>query len=364
MELNIDVYNLLILFGTLQALIFGFLLVAKSNFREATKYLGICVLFLAFYLVWVLKASFGIQAYFPQMRFLPLLFLWGIGPAFYAYLRFYFRKPIPTRSLKRHFVPLLVEQLFFNSITALFYINNWDPNNFNGFEALLALNVFEIEHYIGLLSIAIYLILSMLLYRKEIKTGENKRIGYILICFTLLWFIWMPYTIVDAMIFDFNFPVSEFYPFYILLTALTYAIGFIGFQLSKQITSGRKPEKTSEMKKLAEIFTSKMEKEKYYLDPNLSLQSFSERLDIHPNKSSAVINVMMDYSFRDFVNSYRIEEFKTLASTVDAKSKTILGMALDAGFNSKASFNRAFKKFCHSSPAEYLEKRQISGFKT
>ncbi|WP_299365861.1 AraC family transcriptional regulator [Winogradskyella sp.] len=235
-------------------------------------------------------------------------------------------------------------------------MNKWDPNNFNSFEAFWAINVFEIEHYVGLLSIAIYLGLSMDLYRKQMKKGVNKRIAYILTCFAFLWLIWVPYTIVDAIYYNFDFPVSEFYFFYILLTALTYAIGFIGFRLSKQITTKRKVEKTSEMQELVKVFTIKMEEEKYYLDSNLSLKSFSEKLGIHPNKTSMVINNLMGYSFRDFVNSYRIEEFKSLANTDNVKSKTILGMALDAGFNSKASFNRAFNKFCKISPAEYLQK--------
>ncbi len=356
MELKDNLYNFLILFGTLQAFIFGFLLILKSTYKDATKYLGLCVLFLALYLVWVLKASLGIQAHYPYMRFIPLFFLWGIGPAFYVYLRFFFRKPIPLKKLKLHFLPLVFEQLFFNAITLIFFVNDFEPKNFNSLEHFLAFNVFEIEHYIGLFSIAYYLILSIKLYRQQVKIDVNKKIAYILFCFTLLWIIWVPYTIIDSVFYNFNFPVSDFYFFYFLLTVLTYAIGFIGFRLSTQTTIKRKIEKTSEIQELAELFTFKMKMEKYYLNPNLNLKSFSEKLNTHPNKTSAVINDVIGYSFRDFVNSYRIEEFKRLAKNDTAKAKTILGMAFDSGFNSKASFNRAFKKFCNASPVEYLEK--------
>ena len=355
MELQIDVYNSLILFGTLQALIFAFLLVFKSSFKEATKYLGLCVLFLACYLIWVLKASLGIQEYYPKMRFIPLFFLWGIGPAFYAYLRFFFRKPIPTKELKRHFLPLLIEQIFFNSVSFVFFINNWNPKNFNAFESFWAYRLFEVEHYIGLISIAVYLVMSMQLYRQQMKKSVNKKIAYILICFACLWLIWLPYTIVDAVYYNFNFPVSDFYSFYILLTALTYAIGFIGFRLSTRVTTRKSFESNAEMQKLAQLFNDKMKEEKYYLDPDLSLKSFSEKLGVHPNKTSAVVNNVMGYSFRDFVNSYRVEEFKHQAKTYNLNSRTILSLALDSGFNSKASFNRAFNKFCNTSPSEYLE---------
>nr|WP_321237631.1 helix-turn-helix domain-containing protein [uncultured Psychroserpens sp.] len=355
MELQDNLYNLFILFGTLQALIFGFLLLLKSTFKDATKYLGLCVFFLVLYLVWVLKASLGIQAHYPYLRFIPLFFLWGIGPAFYAYLRFFFRKPIPLKKLKLHFLPLWFEQLFFNSITLIFCINDFEPKNFNSFEHFLAFNVFEIEHYIGLFSIAYYLVLSIQLYRQQLKVDVNKKIAYILFCFILLWGIWVPYTIIDSIFYNFNYPVSEFYFFYFFLTAITYAIGFIGFRLSTQTTTKIKIEKTSEIQELAELFKSKMEMEKYYLNPNLNLKIFSEKLNVHPNKTSAVINDVIGYSFRDFVNSYRIEKFKRLAKDDKTKAKTILGMAFDSGFNSKASFNRAFKKFCNTTPVEYLE---------
>jgi AraC-like DNA-binding protein len=312
-------------------------------------------LFLSCYLLWVLKASIGLQDYYPKLRFLPLFFLWGIGPAFYAYLRFFFRKPIPNKTLKWHFSPLIIELIYFNFATLIFWENDWNLSELNKFESFWVSNVFDTEHYIGLISMLIYLGKSMHLYRNQMKISNNKKIAYILLCFAILWLIWLPYTIVDSFYYNFNFPVSEFYSFYILFTALTYAIGFIGFRLNTQITNKKKFENNIEMQGWAELIASKMKKEKYYLDPNLRIDSFSEEIGIHPNKVSAIINNVMGYSFRDFVNSYRVEEFKNQARTYDIKSKTILSLALDSGFNSKASFNRAFNKFCHTSPAEYLE---------
>ncbi|WP_299224724.1 AraC family transcriptional regulator [uncultured Psychroserpens sp.] len=229
----------------------------------------------------------------------------------------------------------------------------------NHFEKTWTSSLFSVEHYVGLISIAIYLIMSINLYKKETKKiAHNKKLIYILICFSIIWLIWFPYTIIDSLYYDFNLPVSKFYSFYIFFTALTYGIGFIGFRLNTQETIKRNFEKNSEAKELAKTITHKMKIEKYYLDPNVNINSFAVKMNLHPNKVSAVINNMMGYSFRDFINMHRVEEFKYLAKTYDSKSKTILSLALDAGFNSKASFNRAFKKFCNMSPIEYLEKNQ------
>ena len=61
-------------------------------------------------------------------------------------------------------------------------------------------------------------------------------------------------------------------------------------------------------------------------------------------------------NFNDFINTYRVEEVKKAFDNGEHKKTTLLGIAYDCGFNSKATFNRAFKKNAGFSPKEYLEK--------
>jgi len=356
LDYQINLYNLLIGFGMLQAMVFGTLLIWKSSFKEANKYLGICVLFLSFYLIWVLKADYGIQHQFPKLRYLPVLFLWGIGPAFYAYLRFFFRKPIPFKQLRWHFFPLFLELVYFNSCTLIFWVNNWNRDFFNQLESIWVSNLFSVEHIIGLLSIAIYLFKSIQLYRKKKNRLLNKKIAYILVCFSIIWLLWAPYTLVDMIYYNFNYPVSKFYLFYILFTGLTYGIGFIGFRLNAQIVREKNLIINTEIQELAKRIDHVMQKEKYYLNPDLNINDFSKRLDLHPNKISAILNNIMHQSFRDYVNAYRVSEFKMRLKNYDLKNHTILSLAFDVGFNSKASFQRVFKKSMGLSPSDYLEK--------
>ena len=60
-------------------------------------------------------------------------------------------------------------------------------------------------------------------------------------------------------------------------------------------------------------------------------------------------------NFNDFVNSYRIEEFKRLAQQEDYQNHTLLAIAFIVGFNSKSAFNRSFKKLEDCTPREYLK---------
>ncbi|MBA4851012.1 AraC family transcriptional regulator [Emticicia sp. BO119] len=102
--------------------------------------------------------------------------------------------------------------------------------------------------------------------------------------------------------------------------------------------------------KLSEI----MMQEKLFKNPELSLGDLAERLDIHQNTLSQVINSFEQKHFYDYINELRIVEFKQIALTPDSQKYTLLSLAFDCGFNSKTTFNRTFKKSTGISPKEYL----------
>ena len=95
-----------------------------------------------------------------------------------------------------------------------------------------------------------------------------------------------------------------------------------------------------------------METGKLYLDPSVTLTSIAQQLKVAPCSLSQVINESCGQNFRDFINSYRIEESKRLLLQPD-QHLNILGIALDAGFNSKSVFNAVFKKQTGLTPKEY-----------
>ena len=71
---------------------------------------------------------------------------------------------------------------------------------------------------------------------------------------------------------------------------------------------------------------------------------------------SKTVNQEFGVNFNDFVNNYRVEAVKNSFAKGEHKKFTLIGIAYDCGFNSKASFNRAFKKNTGKTPKEYLEK--------
>ena len=103
-------------------------------------------------------------------------------------------------------------------------------------------------------------------------------------------------------------------------------------------------------------FIRLLEEEKIYRDQTLSLSKVSEVLNIHPAYLSKIISDATSMNFSSILNRYRVNEVKKMLSTRNYHTYSMLGMAFEAGFNSKATFNRAFKKHTSFSPIEFRKK--------
>ena len=91
----------------------------------------------------------------------------------------------------------------------------------------------------------------------------------------------------------------------------------------------------------------------YYQDPDLSLSSLAEKLNLTPHELSRIINTALKKSFYDFINEYRVAEVIKRMQDPACDHLTLLGIAYDSGFNSKSTFNLIFKKITGKTPAEY-----------
>lgn len=102
-----------------------------------------------------------------------------------------------------------------------------------------------------------------------------------------------------------------------------------------------------------------MRDEKVFRNPEITLTELSQKLNVHPNILSQVINSKEQKNFFDYINSQRVETFKEIVSLPENQKFTLLSLAFDCGFNSKTSFNRNFKKTTGLSPSEYLQHENI-----
>lgn len=101
-----------------------------------------------------------------------------------------------------------------------------------------------------------------------------------------------------------------------------------------------------------------LDNERPYLDAQLSLGDLADRLDVHPNYLSYLINDRLEMNFNEMVNGLRLEAFKRAALDPANAHLTLLAIAFDSGFNSKTVFNTFFKKKEGRSPRAWLKERR------
>jgi AraC-like DNA-binding protein len=95
-----------------------------------------------------------------------------------------------------------------------------------------------------------------------------------------------------------------------------------------------------------------MADEQPWLEPELTLTELAKRLRIAPALLSKVINAGCEQNFNDFVNAYRVREAQRLLADPRFAHYSLVGVALESGFNSRSTFNRVFKKVTGQAPSE------------
>jgi AraC-like DNA-binding protein len=104
---------------------------------------------------------------------------------------------------------------------------------------------------------------------------------------------------------------------------------------------------------LIEKVVQYMIQKKPYLDAELTLSGLAKDLLMSRSQLSQLINDGIGENFYDFVNKYRVEEVKRLMTDPQANNYSLLGIALEAGFKSKSTFNLIFKRFTGLTPSQY-----------
>lgn len=299
-----------------------------------------------------------------------------------------------------HFIPVIVLYLFFIPyfrLPAAEKINIY-RNNGAGYEDLMTITVISI-----ILSGIAYVTASLVLLRKYRKSIENEFsniekiklawLRYLIYGIAVIWIAVIFGT--DAMIFGFAVLFVFFLGYFGIRQTGIFTGTFVQAdklhassaiektnqstaidrqeQLivgepdlldNKIITAKIKYEKSGlsqdQAGKIYEHLVTVMTNQKLFTESELTLAGLAKTMDIHPNHLSQVINSYEGKNFYDYINFYRVEEFRKLASLPDNRNYTLLSMAYECGFNSKTSFNRNFKKVTGFSPSEYLSQQHIS----
>jgi AraC-like DNA-binding protein len=275
-----------------------------------------------------------------------------------------------------HFVPALI--VFIGLLSNYYFrANNSGDSNENRV-LLFTLNHYFVYSFTFLLLFLSYIILSF----KILKTYNRKIVSIYSSVenINLQWLNVLLYVLLFHWTFDAFFPVLVFFEIwdenmFALLDILSVSslLIFSTFVVIKGLKQHPVAEITFEKPKYAESNLSRedckvyisslisfMEKEKPYLNPSLRIIDLADQLAIPAKSLSQAINQELGNNFFDFVNKYRIGEAKSKFELNGQNNKTILEILFDSGFNSKAAFNRAFKKHTGYTPTEFKKNIQSS----
>jgi AraC-like DNA-binding protein len=149
----------------------------------------------------------------------------------------------------------------------------------------------------------------------------------------------------------------------VVFVVAIYWVGYAGFQRIKVVylTEQRNTQaffstiQENEISLCLDKLRHSMETDKQYLDPELSLQKLADSIRVSYKVISAVLNQKLEMGFNEYVNQYRVEEFKQRILDPRNAHLNIASVAFDSGFNSLATFQRSFKAITGITPKEFMK---------
>jgi AraC-like DNA-binding protein len=123
-----------------------------------------------------------------------------------------------------------------------------------------------------------------------------------------------------------------------------------GEQKRKYYYSNLSESKASEISNTLDRMMTEMA---LFRNPDFSLKDFSKVSGVKERHISQILNEIKSRNFADYVNNYRVNAAKELLCRTDFSKRTMMDVWMEAGFNSKTTFNNVFKKFTGLTPSQY-----------
>ncbi len=336
----------------------------KSINKAANRLLALALITMVLWMTRILAIDIRLETYLPGWDRLPMQFLLVLGPLIYFYV-LKITRPGYKFSWKDllHFIPLLFEQVALAleiKESAKTGVATYDTSIFQQLNPVLQLLIF--------ISIITYLYRAHKLihnfYRRlqpvlmDRSRLEFRWLRRLLVATALSWLLWISYAAFDYFAYRNQPSIHVHYPFYIFFAVIiiwTAAAAFLQPKAEVMVQTSPlfKPSPPAELKEKGPWLKRIVKENRYYQDPELSLSSLAEKLDLTPHELSRIINTVLKKSFNDFINEYRVADLVQKMQDPSYDHITLLGIAFESGFKSKTTFNRAFKQVTGKNPVDY-----------
>lgn len=384
-------YSGLLLPFFIQGILF-FVLLMIRGIREAKLHDRLLAFLVLIYTIRVSSWMLGFagwydshDAYSTFMFYFPFDHWFFIGPLVYFYFRSLTNSQFQLRKKDLwHFSPGLFMLLYnFGLFFADVVLKHWwqgreFPLHF-GTKGTLADGIYPLGDILFLLShfLIIYYFIRTAIeykaYRQYINQHFSKTdqisfswLKYFLYAVVAGQIIWLLFRIIDLFTPEPLSYANLWYSFF-LWGIIIYYLSIYGFNIDESAfyklrfhphgdkEGGAATQSSDSL--IAQELVLHLDTQKPYLNPELSLPELARQMGYNTNQISGVINKELGKNFNELINKYRIQTVKERLVDPAFAHLSILGIAFESGFNSKATFNRAFKQFTQQTPSEYLKKQ-------
>lgn len=376
--MSFDWLNLILLIGAAQGFLLTVIILHKYPGLFANRFLALLIGLFSVVLLNLFLEEVDAYRKIPYLFILldgiPLL----IFPLYYLYARHLMHHSIRITRLEwLHFLPFVIYRTY--SLPDFFKSEAEIMTLVQGIESQALQGRYMIYNWVIAIQGIIYLsftLAALLRYSHRIRdvfsSIDKVKLGWfrnitIMAIVLVLTFLTEHTLLTMGINLSHFFDLSSF-----LFAAFVYTIGYMGLVKSEifmeaevgrsldaafQEAEPKKYQKSGlsqeRAKRILDDLLQLMEREKPYLDSGLTLAQLAHRLNVTPHNLSEAINSRLQQTFFDFVNRYRVEQVKKDLTDPGKQRYTFLALALEAGFNSKSSFNAIFKKHTGMTPSEY-----------
>jgi AraC-like DNA-binding protein len=363
-------FDVIILLGAVQGFIISTLLFFNREKVYAHRFLAslMTLISLACLNIYLFESLHFPSIYWTLFSALiPLIIAFPMGPIIYFYVQAVSNPEFRLSQKDRfHFYPVALD-LIPNGVAFVFIGGLLTGVFQRADEAEWGRFIDLYNKYIDLprwLSISVYVGFAWRGIRRPTKTRRSLKwpVQFVIV-FALFQLVWLIYLIpyITPSLSQGLLRLVGWYPLYVPLAIIVYWLGINGLLVRHSEIKSRElkaPKLNMEtVTAVTGILKSLMEKDKLFLDPDLDLSIVVQRSGTPQKVLSSVLNQFTGKSFNEFVNEYRVEEVKRRLFEPSMKHLTITGIAFECGFNSQATFQRAFKQATGLTPKEYVARQ-------
>ena len=371
-----------LLLGALYGALFAALLALATKNIRANRFLAVLLVVIALQLFPYIIGYAGFYDAYPWLSYAPYEASLAFGPLLFWYVRS-LSQPMAAPGWGWHFAPVAAQVAYYSCIfpMPLAFKDEWNST-------IHVPLVVPLEQFSTLLSIAVYWALSVKHYRAyqawladSVSDREDHHIEWVrnfLVALGLTLVLWTGLIAYDRLIAKLNY--FEQFPFYVWLAVLSYYLGTEGYRhcghhypqwvvhpdvvvpeataqdqpMPADVGPQRSARDPVNWQARGEKWRLQMVSEGWWRDSELSLVSLSRKLGTNTSDLSRAINEGLGLNFNELVNRLRVEAVKQVLQDA-GDQRGLLDIAFEAGFSSKASFNRCFKHYTGQTPSAYRE---------